>query len=223
MRLRRRVGFSGEAAPTVSAWNYSRDLRRAKWGSGFKLHGSIPKPLMAVLRSNENPPFLAYVRASAGGGHNAVNAYGRLCHSGHSGRCECERKTALRRSLKGRPRRSLRCLGFLNSLCGIADHVHHSLWLGEHRDVTGAQLDVDRQATPSTFWLNRSGTGAAWVAHTSFCSASGKSPAKLPIPPGCFSQMRPSATSMWEKTSVTGNFCCKLCEVSVSSGARAAM
>src|SRR5262245_35397053 len=34
----------------------------------------------------------------------------------------------------------LRCLGFLNGLCGIADHVQHSLWLGEHRDVTGAQL-----------------------------------------------------------------------------------
>src|SRR5215471_9178452 len=32
-------------------------------------------------------------------------------------------------------------LGFLNGLCGVADHVQHSLWLGEHRDVTGAQLD----------------------------------------------------------------------------------
>src|SRR5262249_48909487 len=46
----------------------------------------------------------------------------------------------LRRSLKG-PRRSLCCFGFLNSLCGVADHVQHSLWLGEHWDVTGAQLN----------------------------------------------------------------------------------
>src|SRR5215467_15152929 len=44
-------------------------------------------------------------------------------------------------ALGQRPRRSLRCLGFLNGLCGVADHVQHSLWLGEHRDVTGAQLD----------------------------------------------------------------------------------
>src|SRR5262245_6563364 len=52
-----------------------------------------------------------------------------------------QRKTALRRSLKSHPRRSLGCLGFLNGIYGVADHVQHSLWLGEHRDVTGAQLD----------------------------------------------------------------------------------
>jgi hypothetical protein len=40
----------------------------------------------------------------------------------------------------GCPRRSLRCLGFLSGLCGVADHVQHTLWLGEHWDVTGAQL-----------------------------------------------------------------------------------
>src|SRR5262245_6006348 len=84
-------------------------------------------------------------------------------------------------------------------------------WTVRSSVATMYQLGLDRQATPSTFWLNRSGTGAAWVAHTSFCSASGKSPAKHPIPPGCVSQMRPSATSMWEKTSVTGNFFCRLC------------
>src|SRR5215470_17511713 len=162
------------------------------------------------------------------------------------------KKDCLRRSFKGRPRRSLRCLGFLNGLCGVADHVQHNLWLGEHRDVTRAQLDgcgahalcneslqfgldgaifsghdVPTWLRPPSdtvdLLVEQVGTGAAWVAHTSFCSASGKSPAKLPIPPGCFNQMRPSATSMWEKTSVAGNFCCKLCEVSVSSGARAAM
>jgi hypothetical protein len=31
-------------------------------------------------------------------------------------------------------------------------------------------------AVPSTFWLKRSATGAACVAYTSFCSASGRSP-----------------------------------------------
>src|SRR5215469_10392022 len=52
-------------------------------------------------------------------------------------------------------------------------------WMVRSSVATMYQLGLDRQATPSTFWLNRSGTGAAWVAHTSFCSASGKSPAKL--------------------------------------------
>jgi hypothetical protein len=32
------------------------------------------------------------------------------------------------------------------------------------------QLGFDRQATPSTFYVNRSGTGTAWVAQTTFCS-----------------------------------------------------
>src|SRR5262249_55186108 len=83
-------------------------------------------------------------------------------------------------------------------------------WTVRSSVATMYQLGLDRQATPSTFWLNRSGTGAAWLSHTSFCSASGRSPAKHPIPSGCFSQMRPSATSMWKKISVTENFCCRL-------------
>jgi hypothetical protein len=29
--------------------DYSRDLRRAKWGSGIELHGSNPEPLMSAL------------------------------------------------------------------------------------------------------------------------------------------------------------------------------
>jgi len=154
-------------------------------------------------------------------------------------------------SVHFRRRRGLRRLGFLNGLCGCPDYVQHSMRLGEHRNVTEAQLDgcgahalrnetvqfgltvrssvattyqlgLDRQAMPSTFCVNRSGTGTAWVAQTSFCSASGRSPAKQPMPSG-FNQIRPSATSMWEKTSVTGNFCYWLCEVSVSTGASAAM
>src|SRR6478735_8380935 len=46
------------------------------------------------------------------------------------------------------------------------------------------QLGFDLQAVPSTFWLNRSAAGAAWVAHTIFCSCSGKSPAKHATPSG---------------------------------------
>src|SRR5262249_2924571 len=91
-------------------------------------------------------------------------------------------------------------------------------WTVRSSVATMYQLGLDRQATPSTLCWNRSGTGAAWVAHTSFRSASGRSPAKLSIPSGCFSQMRPSATSMWEKTSLTGNFCCNPCEVLVAWG-----
>src|SRR5262245_14125658 len=32
-----------------SKWDYSRDLRRAKWGSGAILHGSNPEPPMSAL------------------------------------------------------------------------------------------------------------------------------------------------------------------------------
>jgi hypothetical protein len=52
--------------------------------------------------------------------------------------------------------------------------------------------------------------GAACAAQRSFCSCSGKSPAKEGIPVG-FSQTRPSATSICEKISVAGNFSCRLC------------
>src|SRR5258708_793215 len=67
--------------------------------------------------------------------------------------------------------------------------------------ATMNQLGFERQATPSAFWVNRSGTGTAWVAQTSFCSGSGRSPAKQGTPSGR-NQMRPSATSMWPKPSV---------------------
>src|SRR5258706_14895647 len=70
--------------------------------------------------------------------------------------------------------------------------------------ATMYQLGFDLQAVPSTFWVNRSATGTMWVAQTSFCSFSGKSPAKAAVPDGRI-HTRPSATSTWEKTSVTGN------------------
>ena len=88
--------------------------------------------------------------------------------------------------------------------------------------ATMYQLGFDFHAVPGALRLNRSGAGVAWVAQTSFCSCSGRSPAKYAVPDGS-SQMRPSATSMWEKMSVTGNCSCWLWDVSVSSGARAAM
>lgn len=55
----------------------------------------------------------------------------------------------------------------------------------------------------------------------SFCSCSERSPAKAETPSG-FNQTRPSPISIWEKMSVGGNFCCRLCVVSSSSCANAA-
>src|SRR5215471_17161276 len=66
------------------------------------------------------------------------------------------------------------------------------------------QLGLAFHAVPSTFWLKRSATGAACVAYTSFCSASGRSPAKC-LTPLCLSQMRPSGTSRWSNTGDVGN------------------
>src|SRR5215467_9844846 len=83
------------------------------------------------------------------------------------------------------------------------------------------QLGFDFQAVPATFWLNKSATGADCVAQTSFCSCSEKSPAKDGTP-SAFSQTRPSPISMWENMSVGGNFSCRLCVVSSSSGPNAA-
>src|SRR5262252_6666653 len=84
------------------------------------------------------------------------------------------------------------------------------------------QLGFDFQAVPSAFASNRSGAGTHWVAQTSFLSCSDKSPAKESIPSGS-SQIRPSATSTCDKTSVFGNLDGCVVEVSPSSGANAAM
>ena len=40
--------------------DYSRDLRRAKWGSGLSLHSSNPEPLMSALGQKQT---LQHVRA----------------------------------------------------------------------------------------------------------------------------------------------------------------
>jgi hypothetical protein len=69
------------------------------------------------------------------------------------------------------------------------------------------QLGFDFQAVPPTFASNRSGWGTPWVAQTSFCSCSERSPQKYFVPSGR-SQIRPSTTSIWEKTSVLGNLAC---------------
>ena len=114
--------------------------------------------------------------------------------------------------------------GFLNGVCGVVDDIEYEGGVREHGDVAAGGLDgdgspmrfatkrsssgctvrslvatmyqlgFDLQAVPPTFWLNRSAAGAAWVAYTSFCSSSGRSPAKHATPSGRI-QTRPSATS----------------------------
>jgi hypothetical protein len=104
--------------------------------------------------------------------------------------------------------------------------------LGEHRNVTEAQLDGCGAHALRNETVQFGLDGAIFGSHNV--------PTRLG-PPGdelllCLGQIacettnavrlyqiRPSATSMWEKTSVTGNFCYWLCEVSASSGASAAM
>src|SRR5262249_36724244 len=81
--------------------------------------------------------------------------------------------------------------------------------MGTCEDVTSVvaafyQLGLAFHAVPSTFWLKRSATGPACVAYTSFCSVSGRSPAKC-LTPLCLSQMRPSGTSRWSNTGDVGN------------------
>src|SRR5712692_6323615 len=57
------------------------------------------------------------------------------------------------------------------------------------------QLGFDFQAVPPAFASNRSGFGTPWVAQTSFCSCSERSPQKYFVPSGR-SQIRPSTTSI---------------------------
>src|SRR6266436_4065381 len=139
----------------------------------------------------------------------------------------------------------------LNGVCGGPDHVDHEGGLREHGHVAAVglmdagahplrdealqlgmngvvvlatmyQVGFDLQAVPSIFWLNRSTVGTPWVAQTTFCSCSERSPAKYWTASGRI-HTRPSATSMWAKMSVLGNLSCWLCDVSSSSGASAAM
>jgi hypothetical protein len=46
---RRRIAHPRLRTTRVSRWDYSRDLRQAKWGSGISLHGGNPEPLMSAL------------------------------------------------------------------------------------------------------------------------------------------------------------------------------
>src|ERR1700747_1437373 len=95
-------------------------------------------------------------------------------------------------------------------------------WTVRSLVATMYQVGFDFQAVPSTFASNRSTAGGKWVAQTSFFSCSDKSPAKHSTPCGSI-QIRPSATSMWEKTSVSGKLVCYVRDVSPASGASAAM
>src|SRR5260370_976481 len=85
----------------------------------------------------------------------------------------------------------------------LARKRSQSGWTVRSFMATMYQLGFDLQAVPSTFALKRSGAGTHWVAQTSFFSCSDKSPAKESVPSGS-SQIRPSATSMCERTSVFG-------------------
>src|ERR1700761_2529515 len=84
------------------------------------------------------------------------------------------------------------------------------------------QLGFDFHAVPPAFASNRSGLGTPWVDQTSFCSCSERSPQKYFVPSG-HRQIRPSTTSMWEKTSVFGKLDCCVWEDSSASGASAQM
>ena len=75
--------------------------------------------------------------------------------------------------------------------------------MGEHRAVaTTKALGLVFHAAPAGFSVNRVAAGGVAVAHTTRCSSSGRSPQKYPTPDGSI-QTRPSATSIWWKTSVT--------------------
>src|SRR5260370_19307371 len=78
------------------------------------------------------------------------------------------------------------------------------------------------QATPGALWANKAAAVGFAVAQTIFCSSSGRSPQKHPMP-DAFIHTRPSATSIWVKTGVTGNLACSPSEASVSSCPSAAL
>ena len=60
----------------------------------------------------------------------------------------------------------------------LRDETLHSGWIVRSFVATMYQLGFDLHAVPSTFWLNKSATGAPCVAQISCCSSSGRSPAK---------------------------------------------
>jgi hypothetical protein len=50
MKSRRRIAFSkAQDRADLRCCDYTRDLRRAKWGLGIKLHGNNPEPLVSAL------------------------------------------------------------------------------------------------------------------------------------------------------------------------------
>jgi len=60
---RRRIAHpKGLGLRRFSKWDYSRDLRPAKWGSGVSLHGSNLEPLMSALGQKQT---LEHARATS--------------------------------------------------------------------------------------------------------------------------------------------------------------
>src|SRR5262245_59465956 len=144
----------------------------------------------------------------------------------------------------------LRCLIPLNRGRGFSDHIQHEVRPGQHwhvaaigledccshtlRDET-LQLGLDstvlrrhdvptRLRSPrSTFHLlceqicYRCGMSGPDQLLLCLREITGKEWVAIPFQP-----TRASATSIWEKISVAGNFSCRLCVVSSASGANAA-
>src|SRR5258706_12654765 len=63
------------------------------------------------------------------------------------------------------------------------------------------------QATPGALRANKVAAGGLAVAQTTFCSSSGRSPQKHPMPDG-FIHPPPAATPTWVNTGGTGNWAC---------------
>jgi hypothetical protein len=63
MKSRRLIAFLEGWGLRRSQWDYSRDLRQAKWGSGCNLHGSNYEPLMSALGQGQT---FGYVRDGSG-------------------------------------------------------------------------------------------------------------------------------------------------------------
>src|SRR6266404_3066169 len=98
----------------------------------------------------------------------------------------------------------------LNSVCGGTDYVGDAFRLGKHWHMAAVELVGG--------CIHALGKEALQIR----MNGAVKSPAKSSMPSGS-NQMRPSLTSMWEKTAVLGKLDCCVCEDSSASGASAAM
>jgi hypothetical protein len=81
---RRRIAHPRLRTTRVSRWDYSRDLRQAKWGSGISLHGGNPEPLMSALGQKQTSARRSLMTLYPQSGHYRVTVGCPLCaRSGH--------------------------------------------------------------------------------------------------------------------------------------------